>query len=156
LTDVPVQVYSSDGGNAFVRLPIKVGDTGVVTFFGRANHSWLASDGGVVAPDAPRTRSLSDARFCPGLWPFTNESIGEVTDDLVIQNNLSSASFTPGGQMSFNGASDELIDLLSEVVTALIATTVTVPSTPATVPLNSVANLTALLIRINAIKKVGI
>ena len=154
LTDVPVQTYSASGGKAFVRLPLSLGDSGTLFIFDRAIHGWLASEGQVVPPDAPRVLSLSDACFAPGLWPFTNEEIGEFNEDLVIQNDLSTLCLTPTGQFAIQGITEELIDLIIQAVTQLIAATVTVPSTPATVPLSSVAPLTVILAKLNTLKKV--
>lgn len=153
LRDVPVQINSWDDGDAFIRGPLKKGDTGRIVVFDRAIHSWLSGSGGVVAPDGNRIHNLSDAIFVPGTLFFSNKKTGAFDENLVAQNNISSLCLTPTGQFALIGATEELISLLVELITTLSTTTVTVPG-PGVFPLNSAASLASLTTRLLTLKKV--
>src|SRR4051812_29241117 len=82
LQRVPVAMPLGQG--YAIRLPLTVGDVGLVVFADRSIDAFLASNGAqTVAPADARTHSVNDAIFMPGL-PTTPQNTTDGTTDLVL------------------------------------------------------------------------
>lgn len=132
IPDVPVLQPRSNGGKSYVSMPIKKGDTGMVTFQERSIDKWLVS-GGSVDPDDARKFDLSDAIFTPGLYPDNNKLEYENKNALEVVNDRCSIILHPDGKMEFKGVSEDFVSIVSSVIDNLIgATTIsTGTATPA-------------------------
>lgn len=116
IQDVPVQMPR--GAAYWIKLPVKVGDTGLAVCSQRSLDKWLVS-GGSVDPQDPRKFDVSDAVFFPGLYPFSDQVTGAATD-LVVHNGVSEIVVMENGKFKIKNASNELLDLLSQLVQAIL------------------------------------
>ena len=124
IPSVPVQWPSSNGGAAYIHLPLKAGDLGIVIICERSIDSWLSGDGQITAPNDPRHHDLSDAVFIPGVRPF-KAALSDVSENnLAIQNGSIRIELDPSGKISIEGASEEMVSVLSGVLGHLISSTV--------------------------------
>ena len=57
IPSVPVNFQSSDNGNAYIALPIKVGDLGYVIVCDRSIDKWLSGEGQEVLPEDIRVKA---------------------------------------------------------------------------------------------------
>jgi hypothetical protein len=89
---VPIASYRA--GNAFISLPLKVGDYVMVVCAERSIDIWK-SKGGVLSPLDYRKHHLSDAIAYPGVYPFTDPPTGASADDIVIKNETSKITVKP-------------------------------------------------------------
>ncbi len=105
---------------ASITLPVARGDGVLLLFCQRSLDTWL-SVGGIAKPDDIRMHSLSDAIAIPGLVPFSTGGTGFT--DLVIQRGTAQFKIQSGGKIAFGTSSAELLDLLDQVIDALIAST---------------------------------
>ena len=117
ITNVPVAFPRA--GKAFISLPIKADDTVLLIFSQRSIDKWL-SQGGVVKADDPRMHSLSDAVAIAGVYPFT-DSIDASADHIRIQNDKSIIDVKADGTYQIKNDSNELMDLVVQLVDAIIA-----------------------------------
>lgn len=137
ITDVPVLQPRSNGGKSFISMPIKKGDTGMLTFQERSIDKWLIA-GGSVDPNDTRKFDLSDAVFTPGLYPDDNRLEYENKNALEVTNDQCSFILHPDGRMELKGASEDLVGVFASVVDNLIGATVVTslgasPFTPDTI-----------------------
>jgi hypothetical protein len=105
-------------GEASISLPVARGDGVLLLFCQRSMDTWLSS-GGVANPDDIRMHSLSDAIAIPGLVPFSVGGSG--TTDLVIQRGSAQFKIDGSDKIAFGTSSAELLDLLDQVIDAIIA-----------------------------------
>lgn len=120
ITNVPVAMYSTNNNTAFIDFPVKRGDTGIILFSERSLDLWLVQ-GGDIDPKDPRKFDLSDGIFIPGLNPF-NVSMSIPTDDSIrIKNGTSILDIMTTGKFKIKNDSNELITVLSDTLTELIA-----------------------------------
>jgi hypothetical protein len=105
---------------ASITLPVARGDGCLLLFCDRSIDRWL-SVGGTVEPDDVRMHSLSDAVAIPGLVPFSTGGTGFT--DLVIQRGSAQFKIESGDKIAFGTSSAELLDLLDQVIDAIIAST---------------------------------
>lgn len=124
IPSVPVQWPSSNGGAAYIHLPLKAGDLGVAFFCERSIDSWLSGDGQITAPNDPRHHDLSDAVFIPGVRPWKAAFSGASENNLTIKNGSIKIELNPSGKISIEGASQEMVSVLSGVLGHLISATV--------------------------------
>lgn len=122
IPNVPVGFYASDGGNTFVALPIKKGDTGILLCCDKSINSWLAGDGGVVAPKLVRSHNLADGIFLPVLRTFNTPLAGISLDDIIIKNNDLKVTIA-NGKISIENVSTELLAILDSFLGELILPT---------------------------------
>lgn len=114
--NVPIMDYRS--GDAFVILPLAVGDTGALIFNERSIDNWLVT-GGFASPDDPRKFDLSDAIFCPGLYPFSS-TVSVESDALTIKNGSMKVEVKPNGKIKLENTSNEIVTLLVDLVQAIL------------------------------------
>ena len=103
VTNVPVQWPSANAGAAFIHLPLKVGDYGIVVFSERSIDSWLAGEGDSVSPEDPRHHHLSDAVFIPGVLPFKKALSVSSGSSLFVKNGDAEIELTESGDINILG-----------------------------------------------------
>jgi len=120
ITNVPVQWPSANGGEAFIHLPLKPGDTGLLVFSERSIGDWILGEGDETTPTDPRKHDLSDAVFIPGVKPTKKAFAGASDDNIVIKNGDLVVEIAPSGKMSFTNSADEMIQVLSDLIQNLL------------------------------------
>lgn len=80
-----VPVVMPGGDDAALYIPPTIGGTGWISFSHRSMENWL-DRGGDASPGDPRIMDLTDAVFWPGLRPFSEGSLAEEEDALVLRN----------------------------------------------------------------------
>ena len=99
---------------SFIHLPLQAGDPVVVIFSQRSLDNWKTT-GGTAEPADARKFDLSDAIAIPGgeapNKPFTVSDPTAIT----IKNDSGEFVILPAGKFKIKNASDELIDVLSQV-----------------------------------------
>ena len=121
ITSVPVQWPSANAGAAFIHLPLKAGDLGVVIFSERSIDTWLAGEGDSVSPEDPRHHDLSDAIFIPGVLPFKQALSISNPDSLFVKNGDAEVELTGSGNVNILGGNvtldaSTLIDILATTI----------------------------------------
>ena len=101
INDIPVQWPS--GGDAFIHMPLVVGDTGMAVFAERSLDKWLSGNGKAVAPDDPRHHNITDAVFIPGIRTFTAALSGINGDSVHIKHGDAEIELTSGGDVNILG-----------------------------------------------------
>lgn len=152
IPSVPVHFQSSDRGNAFISLPIKIGDLGFCIVCDRSIDKWLSGNGQEVLPNEVRIHNLTDAIFMLGLRPFQNALENVDADNLVIQNTDLRIELSPTGKMKAANQTDELLliirDLMTELTNALVFTGIG----PQPFLSSTVNNITAIRTRLDAMR----
>lgn len=123
LLNVPVSFPMSSDGKAYLSLPIKKGDTGLIHFCHRSIDRWL-QQGGQVEPGNTRRFDISDAVFVPGLSPTSNRRNFD-TKNIELKNDRMSVILHPDGKIEIKGRSEDFLKLMDELITALINSTMT-------------------------------
>ena len=135
ITNVPI-VFPRNKTSG-LSLPTKVGDTGLVLFSERSLDLWLLQ-GGNISPNSARKFDLSDGCFVPGLYPFSeppqefdgtklfvyNEKAKvELSPDgtVEIKNDTGTYRQTPAGKFALTNGTEELLDLVDQLLDALLA-----------------------------------
>jgi len=113
IVDVPIANYRA--GKAAIYLPVKVGDYVELRFSQRSLDEWKTK-GGVVDPQDTRKFQLSDAIAYPGVNPDNKPPEGASADNIVIKNDQTTITVSPDGKYKFEGASDEILDLLIQAL----------------------------------------
>lgn len=133
ITNCPIAFYRA--GLAAVYLPVHVNDNVEIRFCERSLDIWLTK-GGTIDPLDKRKHDLSDAVVYPGLYDFTQPPVGADPANLVVVNNVSKMTMQPGGQITltsgtgiiemtaagkfkFQGASDELLQCVIDLIALL-------------------------------------
>ena len=121
ISNVPVAFQRAE--KAHFSLPLSVGDTGLIIFSERSIDLWLER-GVCVDPEDPRKFHLSDAIFFPGVSPKTKALERQGKDDSVeIRNDKAFIELQTSGKFKISNGTNELIDLLVQVVDTLSTTT---------------------------------
>lgn len=124
LNNVPV-IFPRTGG-ASLTFPVVQGDTCLLLFIERSTDLWK-SVGGVVAPDDPRKFDLSDAVAIMGLMPFSENSLSENNEDVLLTYKNSNIRIKSSGEIQIETAgkiaigsqTTEVLDLLSRWLNVL-------------------------------------
>lgn len=120
ISNVPIANYRA--GNAFITLPVKVGDTVELRFSQRSLDIWL-SKGGNVDPLDARKFHITDCVAYPGMYPFDKPPTGASPDNIVIKNEDSTLVIKPD-QIDLYGSGDavalasKVMDRLDKIKTA--------------------------------------
>ena len=133
LANVPV-IFPRSGG-ASLTFPVTAGDTCLLVFIERSTDLWL-SEGGQVTPDDPRKFDLSDAVAIMGLFPFVENSQADNNNDVLLTYAGSNIRIQKNGdiqiktsnKVAIGTATDELLDILDKLMTALKGPTVMGPT----------------------------
>lgn len=154
INDIPVQWPS--GGDAFIHMPLKVGDIGMAVFSERSLDKWLSGKGDPVVPDDPRHHNITDAVFIPGIRTFTEAFSVSNPDNVTIKNDNITIELDPSGKIKIEGATQELLTVLDSFMGNVINAQVLVgsgssagpwPLTPA-----AIAVLTQDQVNLNTLK----
>ena len=154
ITDVPVQWPAAGGGAAYLHLPLKKGDLGMLVFCERSLDAWLQGSGQIVSPADPRHHHLSDAIFIPGVRPFGAALAGVSADNAVLQNGQMRVELSPDGKISIEGASEEFLTIVDSVLDHLIAAQVVSGVGAAPFIASTIANFQGDKARLATIKRV--
>lgn len=155
LNNVPV-IFPKAGG-ASLTFPVLPGDTCLLLFIERSTDLWK-SVGGIVAPNDPRKFDLSDAVALMGLMPFSEDSLAENNEDVLLTYKNSNIRIKSTGEIqietaskvSIGNASAEVLDIVSKILGILI-TSVTTP-TGSPIFQGTVPNYTTLKAALDSIK----
>lgn len=109
-----VPISHPRGADYWIKLPIAVGDLGMLQFSERSLDAWMVS-GGTVNPADSRMHHLTDGIFIPGLYPMDNVVAGD-PGDLVVSNGQSQMVVMKSGKFKIKNQSNELIDLLDQTL----------------------------------------
>lgn len=154
INDIPVQWPS--GGDAFIHMPLKVGDIGMAVFAERSLDKWLSGGGGAVLPDDPRHHNITDAVFIPGIRTFTEAFAVPNPDRATIKNGSMIIELDASGKIKIEGATQELLAVIDSFMTNVIGATIIIASgsSAGTYPLDpaSIAALTQDQINLNTLK----
>ena len=135
LNNVPV-IFPRAGG-ASLTFPVLSGDTCLLLFVERSTDLWK-SVGGVVAPNDPRKFDLSDAVAIMGLMPFTENSLSENNEDVLLTYKSSNIRIKASGEIQIDAASKvaignasaEVLDIVSSILGILTTSVTTAPGSP--------------------------
>ena len=118
ISNVPVAFQRM--GNAHLRIPINIGDTGQLFFSQRSIDGWLVS-GGIIDPLDPRKFSLSDAIFYPGLNVNSNP-IRSSSDEKSVELKLNNSwiEITDTGKFKLTDGTEELFDLMVQTLGKMV------------------------------------
>jgi hypothetical protein len=112
-----VMVGMPMGAGYSIKLPVKVGDTGIALFCERSLDNWSNGSGSFTDPADVRHHDLSDAIFIPGIVPFANQTMDD-TDDLVVTNGEAQLRVQEAGTFQLKNETNELLSLLSQLAAA--------------------------------------
>jgi len=135
LNNVPV-IFPRAGG-ASLTFPVLPGDTCLLLFVERSTDLWK-SVGGVVAPSDPRKFDLSDAVAIMGLMPFTENSLSENNEDVLLTYKSSNIRIKASGEIqietastvAIGNASAEVLSIVSSILGILTTSVTTAPGSP--------------------------
>lgn len=135
LNNVPV--IFPRAGRASLTFPVASGDTCLLLFIERSTDLWK-SVGGVVAPDDPRKFDLSDAVAIMGLMPFTENSLSDNNEDVLLTYKGSNIRIKASGDIQIETASKvaigntsaEVLDIVSSILGILTTSVTTAPGSP--------------------------
>ena len=152
LTDVPVMQPRSNDGKSFLSLPIKKGDTGMVSFIERSIDKWLVN-GQSTDPEDARKFDLSDAIFTPGLYPFSKPLKYESKEATELKNDKSQLILWPDGKIELKGNNVDLLSIISDVINHLSSAQIITAMGPSPFFPSTIANFVADQTRLTLIKK---
>jgi hypothetical protein len=135
LNNVPV--IFPRAGEASLTFPVSPGDACLLLFIERSTDLWK-SVGGIVAPNDPRKFDLSDAVAIMGLMPFSENSLSENNEDVLLTYKNSSIRIKASGdiqietasKVAIGNASTEVLDIVSSILGILITSVTTAPGSP--------------------------
>ena len=135
LNNVPV--IFPRAGKASLTFPVVPGDTCLLLFIERSTDLWK-SVGGVVAPNDPRKFDLSDAVAIMGLMPFTENSLSDNNEDVLLTYKGSNIRIKASGDIQIETASKvaigntsaEVLDIVSSILGILTTSVTTAPGSP--------------------------
>lgn len=117
LQRVPVAMPMGQGYS--IRLPLAVGDLGLVLFADRSLDSYLASGGAqTVDPADARLHSINDAVFLPG-FPTTSQNTADGTTDLVLSAGQGQIRVLANGKVQLKNQTQEALNLVDQLITAV-------------------------------------
>jgi len=148
LPEIPnVPVIFPKGGGFSMHFPLNAGDVVLLLFSERSIDQWL-NRGGEILPLDPRKFDLSDAIAIPGLMPFSETSPAEDNTNFTLKIGSGTIKVQPSGKFLFNGATEELMNIVDELFGLLQSATVASFGTPFV----NVASFIALRARFNTLK----
>jgi hypothetical protein len=108
LEDIPVQQFGS--GKLLFSVPPSVDSYGTLFFSDRDLEAWLTS-GGIVDPANMRKWDLSDAIFCPGLYPFVVDGDNGQIEEAIATDRVSMR--TRSGLTEISVLADESVTIVT-------------------------------------------
>lgn len=152
IVDVPVLQPRSNGGEAFISMPVIEGDTGMIVFQERSIDKWLVK-GGEVDPKDARKFDLSDAVFILGLYDHSKPLKYSEKNALEVKNKLASMILHPDGKLEFKGASEDLVGIVASVIDNLISAKVVTALGLSPFAPDTIINFTKNKAQIDTLKK---
>lgn len=126
ISNVPVEFPRS--GTSYIKLPMAVGDLVTLHFAERSLDNWLQS-GGLVMPTKLDKFALKDAIATPGVYPFNRPLAYRGADgSLELGNGPGFLEITAAGKFKLALGPNELLTILSALLTTLAGATVVDPS----------------------------
>lgn len=116
LENVPVMFPR--GGDFSMTFPLKEGDYVLLIFIERSIDLWV-SVGGQVTPDDPRKFDLSDAIAIPGIMPFNGSFPENDNESFSLIIGQSRFKISSDGTFCFHNSTNELMEKITEIVTAI-------------------------------------
>ena len=102
------------GPESYLHFPVEKGTTGMIIFSQRSLERWIDSDGQTaVDPSDLRIHDISDATFWPGLMP--KRKAVPTSKNAVLRHNRMSIELSPDGKVKMEGATGEVMSMLSEL-----------------------------------------
>lgn len=158
LVDLPVihrvPVKTMRFGGYVIAAPLSAGDIVELTFADRSLDAWLSQGGTeTLDPRDVRAHSLSDAMAGPGPDP-NNGTAFTTGGDLVIgrEDGSMQIRITAAGKVSIGNDGAELLDLVSQLASAVATGVTTIPSGGGTAPLSTAGVGTSVKAAIDAMK----
>lgn len=150
LTQVPV--INQRGADYAISLPIAQGDLGLLLVCDRNLDSWLAGAGQSADPQDTRAHSLNDAVFLPGLYPDAKQTSvrGASKTDLVLINGDAQVRLEKNGTVAISNKQNEVVDLLTQLVSQLSDTQTAVSQAMALTPLGPAPLLVSDQVKLQA------
>jgi len=112
-----IPICYPQSSSALISFPLKKGDSVMLIFSERSLDLWK-SKGGKVNPNDVRKHDLSDAVAIPGVFS-KNKGLPAHAENLVIQHNDATINMSPDNKFSIGNNSQELLTILSDLLTAL-------------------------------------
>ena len=143
---IPVVQPRSAAGS--ITIPLVLGDPVLLIFSDRDLSSWQASDGGVpYEPSSTRKHELSDCWAIPGGYPNLNPLVP--TYPLALEIRVEA----PTKIAIHDGAGNELLNILNDLITAILAITQNTADGSVTLsPLLNASTITALQTKLGFLK----
>lgn len=117
ISNVPVQFPRSR--DSFIHVPVDGGTPCLLIFSQRALDAWKASSGSCVDPRFGRILDLTDAIAIPGVSPNLDTLKMDNPKDITIKNKDANLRLAPDGKISISNSSEELIQILIDLVLSL-------------------------------------
>jgi len=130
--------------DAILHFPLNKGDGVLLVFSERSLDTWL-SKGGDAEPGKPRKFDLSDAIAIPGLYSFVDASPVQDNNSVYLQFKNAKLKLDSSNKVALGNSGQELLDLLDQLLDALIASTTATALGPQ--PLSKVLDGTVLGIK---------
>ncbi len=147
-----VPVAFPRGGGASMTFPLKKGDSVFLIFSMRSLDVWKTK-GGVVDPQDPRKFNVTDAIAIPGVYPGSQPAPRASSANLRIEIGESEIEMQPGAKFKIGKiGGDEFLDLMSQFLDLMIQSKVITAIGPQPFIASTVADLTALKAKLDAIK----
>lgn len=124
LPDVPIEILAS-GDDTFVKVPIKNGTLGAISFYNIDIGTYLAGNGNTPVSSTGNNRrfDLSDCSFRPGLRPFARAVDAEGNAAIEIKHGDMSVNVYEDGTIEIkNSAGNELVTIISAIASVLADT----------------------------------
>ena len=156
---VPLMFPSAGGG--FLTFPVKKGDTVLLVFSQSSMDDWLLSDGSPITPKLLREFSVNDAVAIIGLWPNgklsdagdanTEDVELKFNDNTIILRKDGSVDIKTKSTYTVSNDSEELIQVLSDALQAIIE--ITTNTTYGPTPINNKADFQSIKSRLDSFLK---
>lgn len=132
-----VPIIFPRAGNASLTFPVVNGDTCLLLFSERSLDLWK-TNGGQVTPDDNRKFSLPDAIGIMGLFPFSENSLADNNEDVLLVYNDSKFRIKANGdiviqtnnKIAIGDTNTEILDIISKMLHILQTSVTTMITTP--------------------------
>jgi len=151
IREVPVNWLRTS--TASLTFPLAPGDLGKLIFSEKSIDKWITS-GALDVPSDPRRFDLSDAVFEPGLYPFNESPLEPVGESVVLKFNNSQVTINPDGKIAIGNNSQELLDIVDQLLVALNTATVSTMMGPQPLSIMIDGTLATLISDLSEIKGV--
>ena len=121
---VPVKHPRAAGGQAFIHMPLAPGDDVLLVFSQRSLDNWK-SEGGIADPADIRKSHITDAFALIGGSAIPDAfKVGDPSA-IEVSNGESKMQLLPSGKFKFTNGTNELLDLMDQLLNVLTTETFT-------------------------------